>query len=182
MRLKSDVICNICQKVVNNPVFLPCHSVVCGDHMNDNTARNNMLKCEHCQKEFEMPINGFPICSIVNSILQQEFYLNVEGRDMKHSIQDLIYQLDNIQHNLKSSLIETEVFIIDFFSEIRRQIDIHRELVHKKFADAAINMNNQTEDEEKNYMVKLKCIFSQFVETNIAITNCEVINEFRKSN
>ena len=57
--LKSEMTCNICKLILKNPVSLPCSSSICGDHMVDGTAKNRVITCLECEKDFDVPSRGF---------------------------------------------------------------------------------------------------------------------------
>ena len=40
MSLKSEMSCNICKLVLDDPVTLPCTSSICGGNLRDGTAKN----------------------------------------------------------------------------------------------------------------------------------------------
>ena len=49
MNLKENLICNICNKILDDPVFLQCHCYVCNEHM---SSKINTIKCLNCNEEF----------------------------------------------------------------------------------------------------------------------------------
>ena len=49
---KSDFICRICHKILSDPINLPCHCVICSEHLSDSSVKDGLIKCEPCDDEF----------------------------------------------------------------------------------------------------------------------------------
>ena len=104
MSLKSELTCNICKLVLEGPVSLPCLSAICGEHLRDGTAKNEVIKCMKCEKDFEVSRSGFTPIKIVDNILTKGLYLSKEENAIKQAIQDLITKLEQLQSNLTKVL------------------------------------------------------------------------------
>ena len=128
MSLKSELICNICKLILKDPVLLPCLSVVCGKHLHDDITKSGVIMCLKCDKEFKLPESGFPPNEVVANIIAKEYHLNDKEKAIKRSIQDMIRKLEQLQEDLKQKHHEDlEANNFNYFSEIRRKIDIQRE-------------------------------------------------------
>ena len=128
MRLKSLMICNICNLMLSNtPITLPCTSSVCSEHLHDGTAIGGLIRCCECGQEFEVPSKGFPTNKIAFIVLAKDLHLNEKEKTLKHAIQELIQQLERLQLHLNKKYSDLERVSFDHFSELRRQIDLQRE-------------------------------------------------------
>ena len=180
MSLKSELICNICKLILKDPITLPCSSVICGEHLKDDTVKNGKITCLKCEAEFEMPKQGFDANKMCSIILENEFHLSEEEKTIKHAIQDLIQKLEKLQEDLKRKHSDLEQSYFHHFSEIRRKIDLHREEIKAKIDEIALKMIDQVNQQEKVYTLKIK--ESQFVQTEVDVQqNRQIVtDEFRK--
>ena len=179
---KSELTCNICKLVLNTPVTLPCSSVICGEHLRDDSVKNGMIKCMKCDKDFDVPRSGFPSNERVANILANDHYLNDEEKAIKNAIQELIQKLEQLQNVIKLKKNEMEVTSFDHFTEIRRHIDIQREELKKKIDEIALKLIDQANEREKVYKSKLKESISVIVDTDIKKFTQLLMREFRDPN
>ena len=71
MSMKTEIICNICKMILNNPIYLPCHCVVCDIHLKDSSVKDGWIKCLECDKAFEIAKNEFKPSKMATNILKQ---------------------------------------------------------------------------------------------------------------
>ena len=93
--------------------------------------------------------------SIVAHIIDNEMHLSDEEKALKKSLEEFISQLESLQNELIAKRANLDVTSFDYFSEIRRKIDIQREEYKSKIDEVCLKMISQTSIEEKNYKVKL---------------------------
>ena len=74
-----------------------------------------------------MPRRGFPSNERVANFLAKELHLSDEERSIKNAIQELIQKLEQLQYDVNLKQNDMELKSFDYFTEIRRQIDIQRE-------------------------------------------------------
>ena len=179
---KSELTCNICSLVLStSPVTLPCASVICGEHLRDDSIiKNGMIRCQKCGKDVDVPLNGFPSNKKVAGILEKELYLSNEEKSIKSAIRELIKNLAQLQIDVKLKQNVMEVTCFDHFSEIRRQIDIRRE--EHNSHEIALKLIDETKDREKAFSSKLKEAISGVIHTDLAKCTQLMENEFRRPN
>ena len=182
MSLKSELICNICKLVLSTPVTLPCSDVICGEHLRDDSVKNGIIKCMKCGKDSDVPRSGFPLNERVDNILANEQHLSKEEKAIKYAIQELIQKLEHLQNDVKLQQNAMEVTSFDYFSEIRRQIDIQREELKKKIDEISLKLIDQVNEREKVYKSKLKESISFVVDTDINKFSHLLMREFRDPN
>ena len=180
--VKSEIICNICKLILKDPVTLPCSSDICGEHLRDDTVKNGVITCEKCEKNFDVPRNGFATNLALTNLLANEFHLSNEEKTIKRAIQDLINQLKELQHLVVTSKRpEMELANFEHFTEIRRQIDIQREELKKKIDEIALKLIDQVNARENVYKSKLNETISGIVfDTDLAKYTQLVDQEFRR--
>ena len=159
MNRKSDLICNICKFILKDPVTLPCSHAVCVEHLRDSTVKNDSIQCLKCEKDFDVPRNGFEANLTLANLLANKFHLNDEEKSIKCAIQDLIKQLEQLQGSVNLKRDEMELANCNHFIEIRRQIDIQREELKAKIDEIALKLIAQVRER--------KCIQPQNKANNI---------------
>ena len=63
-QIKNLFDCDICDKLLIDPIVLPCGNVVCKKHI----EINNFI-CIKCQKEHVIPENGYKVNSRIQKLL-----------------------------------------------------------------------------------------------------------------
>ena len=68
---KSLFDCCLCNKMIVDPISLVCGNTICKIHLDkmlkDSTNKNNVFKCEMCNKKHCVPDGGF----VVNKLVQK---------------------------------------------------------------------------------------------------------------
>ena len=178
--VKSEIVCNTCKLILRDSVTLPCSSDICGEHLRDGTVKNGVITCE---KNFDVPRIGFAPNFELANLLASKSHLSNEEKTTKRAIQDLIHQLEELQHLvITSTKPEMELTTFEHFTEIRRQIDIQREELKRKIDEIALKLIDQTKKREEIYKSKLKEIISPIVNTDLATFTQLMANEFRRPN
>ena len=122
----------ICKFIVKDPVSPTCNCVMCREHLHDGTIKNQTIKCSKCDERFEVPEFGFAANKLAKNILANEFHLRQVEKTVKCEIQDLIQQLEQLQIHLKQTHSRMDRLSHTHFSDIRRQINFHRDQISEK--------------------------------------------------
>ena len=73
-QLKSSVACDLCNKLLVDPILIPCGNSICKTHLNE--LINNMPKekntfiCCICQDGHQIPKNGFMIQKKLQNLIK----------------------------------------------------------------------------------------------------------------
>ena len=178
MSFKSAFICNICNLVLKDPITLPCLCVICGQHLHDGSSKYGMIKCLKCGEVFDIPKEGFEANTFMATNLDEELYLTEEEKCIKHAIQNLIQKLEQLKEELMRKHSNLERISFDHFSEVRRQIDIHREELKAKVDEISLKMVEQVNENEAYFISKTEN--SSLLEVNITLSMQTLANEFRR--
>ena len=133
MSLKSELICNICQMILSDPVTLPCSSMICGEHLQDGANKHVRIRCLKCDTEFDVP---------------KELHLDEKEKSIRHAIQLLIPQMEQLQVDLKRKHSNLQRSCPDHFSKIRRNIDSQRGILSSNFV---LKISELVEKKEESY-------------------------------
>jgi hypothetical protein len=139
-----------------DPVVIPCGKFICKTHLdslmtNKSNDKGNFI-CEICQEQHLVPKNGF----MVNNRLQD--LLKVEINDLKFDdpiFDECKLEVEEAKENMsKVQELEkkTEMYIYDYFEDIKREIDLRREGLKQKIDDYSDKMIKSLEVNQMNYI------------------------------
>ncbi len=107
--------CQKCQKVIHEPVCLPCGETVCRSHSEDICSR----KCPFCLKTHQPPEGGFPPNLIVQNMLMNKRSF-VESKKLLEDLNMQFIEIETFRN-------DPEYYIDEYCRELTRQVDLRRE-------------------------------------------------------
>ena len=165
--VKKSVTCQICQKLYNNPVYLPCNYTVCQCHVEE------ILKQKH-----DDPANLDIPCFLCKNSHSTQLLLNLK---VNHTAIDLISSnsyLSDSEKKIKTKSIlfseelnslfqkcinriekDLDFFLIDYHNDIRNRIELQRKMLIEKInkkADSLIDRVNSIEEKHRKLLTKMK--------------------------
>ena len=176
---KSELQCQICGKILKDPVHLPCYCTICHDHLTDGSAKDGYIACETCGEKFEVKSMHSKVNRHAKCILDIEGHLNQEEKAAKIEIQNLIMQFQQLYGQIQQEQTIFEVSSYDHFAEIKRRIDLQREELKEKVDEIYLAIIRKVELHEEIYKQKLdetRC----FKEFNVDQETNNLEDEFRK--
>ena len=174
MNLRENLICNICNKFLNDSVFLPCHCCVCNEHM---SSKGN-IKCLKCNQEFPKS-KRFKPNELIDKILNSDLHLTEEQKSAKKLVAKMLSQFDAFLEGFKSNESSFEINISKQFDEIRNKIDLQREELKKKIDEIALEMIDHTKEKEKNLLNDLNRANSSIINSGVEEEGRQLLEEFR---
>ncbi len=154
MNFKSDFMCDVCKKILKNPVTLPCLcSEICEYHVDDLISKNVFkINCQICEKMSIIPQKGFTPNIVVRNFIEKNGHLLDEEKELKNDLTRLIDDLEMLIDDFKLKLREFTLLHSDHFAEIRRNIDIRRETLIMKINQISQIMIARVEEKEESLM------------------------------
>ena len=76
---KADFVCLICNKILNDPIDLPCdcgNSTICKKHLKDNSVKDGSIKCETCKEHFLVKDIKIKVNKFAKLFLDSEHHLS----------------------------------------------------------------------------------------------------------
>ena len=185
IHLKLEVACVMCNMVLNDPVTIPCGCHSCNEHLHDHFAIDNKIKCSKCNQVFEIPKEGFRVSyKTVKNIVNKDLYLSKEEKACKNELQTLLEILRNKNDEFLKNNVNLELCNEEHFSELIRQIDLHREKLKleicEKIDHYALDMIAQTRETQRSLKNSQKAI--AIPNLNIEKERRLIANVFRKVN
>ena len=128
--VKASFDCDLCEKLLKDPVVMPCGSTICKTHldklMTNPSNEKNTLICSICQEEHFIPKKGF----IVYKRLQKLITLELNDLKVSPVFHECTKEIEDAKEKMvKVELLEqnAENYIYEYFENIKRQVDIRRE-------------------------------------------------------
>ena len=141
MNQKQSFVCNICKKIQNKPVYLPCLcNSVCQQHIDDlieiqkKIEQKESIQCEEFHV-FEVEADAFAPNTHLAKLIDKEDYLTEEE---KHQKLDLVKNSLNILNSFERFKIDHDqckITRFDHFQELRRKINLRRDELIKEITD-----------------------------------------------
>ena len=125
MTNSEDLVCDYdcCKMILENPVTLLCGNTLCKEHLDNFDEK---FTCFFCNEEHQIPKNGF----IINKTIAKIINNYVNSNPLRNKIQASFEELsESIEDYVK---IDPDVFVFDYFAEIRNKVDLHREELKKE--------------------------------------------------
>jgi hypothetical protein len=107
------------------------------DKFNDN------FYCSFCDQEHQIPQDGFPKSIKIMKMI--DFVIQLDPLRKK-----IVESFDSLRENiLKYQEINPDSFIYNYFSEIRNQVDLHRDELKKEIDDKSDEIIQQLKEKEE---------------------------------
>lgn len=117
--------CDICGNFLNTPITLPCHNVVCEFHLKDSFSfKNDKIKCSLCNKDHEIPENGFEKHQKIMDLIESNVHLYDHEKAFIEKMKTLIENYENILDKTKSSKLDTKIMLEERTADIKNKIDL----------------------------------------------------------
>ena len=180
MNLKSDMICNICKKFLNEPISLPCHCCICNEHtqMPANKFMGRSIKCLTCRKEYSK-VDNFKRNELAEKILRINLHLNDEEKSLKLILIRVLDDTEKSLEHFKMVNSEFETEINKHFNAIQQRIEAQRDDLKNKIDQIASSMIDQVKCKETVMTSDFKEIYSKFTCRGRVSQTKKLLDEFR---
>ena len=179
-----DLVCTICHLIVENPVSLPCQSVICSAHMYDNDNDNftiTSITCGTCNLEYQVPANGFNPNEAIRSIVATNGHISEDKKELKNSLRDLNMELEQMYELVDSCRVDAEEACHKYFNNIKVNIVHHVDtLPQYNVGEFVKDLRDQTNIEEAKYVRKLAEIFARRVNLDFKLEKRRLVDLFRQ--
>ncbi len=129
-KFKKFFDCDLCHQVLVDPISFPCGNNVCKDHLDKllkNVSKEKcFFQCEICQEEHFIPKSGFKVDKRLQRGLEIQFNtlkltsIFDECKAVIKTVHEKVAKIEMLEKN-------SEVYIYDYFEDIKRKVDIRRE-------------------------------------------------------
>jgi hypothetical protein len=168
----SEYICDFsgCEKYLKEPINLSCGHIVCKQHVN---KLEKTFKCPKCDKENVIPEGSFKINLKMNETLKSNSHLTGLHKQVKEKFDQLEKVIDKFY---EKHLERPQLFIHEFYAEIRNKIDIQREI----FIARNLELNHENiHNRSDKFLSELKQLEQECYENEKKIDKMNLI-EYKK--
>ena len=150
----NDLIkCTKCKEILKMPVLMPCGNSICSHHIKDKENKNKRLECLICQKNHNIPVNGFPRNLALESLLETNFYKIDLGEEYKSAI-DKCSLFDDLLKRFNKIKNDPERGIYKEISDLKNEVDLRREEMKLKIDKESLEMIEKLDEFEKECKLK----------------------------
>ncbi len=130
LKSKSQLTCSYCSKILKDPILLPCDESICLEHISERDVRKqNRIKCNKCQQEFQVRDNQFISNESLTQIIESHSYLNDEEISLKQQLEVSIKVFFEYYDEFIQNKTQLESDVFEHFQEMRFKVDEHREAI-----------------------------------------------------
>lgn len=139
--------CDMCKKVLVDPVTIPCRNTICKSHVNELLERRAKQKssfiCELCEEEHVVPEDGFAINKRIKSELDTDPNpLFIECRKSIEESKETVKKIESIRG-------DPECYLYEYFNEIKHQVELRRKVLKveiDKYSDGIVDQIERTKE------------------------------------
>ena len=145
--------CTICHDIIESPVILPCNDNICKKHVLNQT--NDVIQCENCGFEHQIPTNGF----LANNVLKEIIEAETGNLDLKSVHKEAKKSCESFENALK----EFELLIRDPFFYTYERINELKNTIQLKGEELKLIIDEEMKkhiDRLEEYERKCKEYFS----------------------
>ena len=166
-RIKRLFDCDLCNKLLSDPVALPCGYTICQSHVNELLERRfkapSTFVCELCEDDHVVPANGFVLNKKFKSALDIElnrFKIDIEVYDeCKMTLETALAKYTE----LHGMVTDSDNYISEYFERIKRDVNFRRDELKLKI-DTYSDETLQSIEKSKQCLIKLSKEVNQLIE------------------
>jgi hypothetical protein len=160
---------------------------LCNEHLTEkNVVKQNRIKCAECKQDFEVKEHDFKSIEILKEQIDDHVYLSDEEISLKKQIQDSIKTFFQMYEQFTLNKTRIDLDVHNHFTEIRFQLDEHREELKQKIDEIYMEMIEKTKKFEFVYLNsiedQLEASLKSFETTSIEQSLKETEETFRNPN
>jgi len=155
---KLDYACKFCNKILKDPVVLPCGISICSEHTKN--LDNDCIECKFCSStKHNVPHKGFSKnIDLKNQIEILNAHLSEDELKRKNAFRLIYEQLDEMFDDFNVKVNEFEYFTHEHFAELECQIELRRENLKIRVDDLSQELLEMVREKRKLFVAKSKRI------------------------
>ena len=148
--LNDSINCTKCESIIAQPVVLPCGHSICKYHV-DKSEKSGVgdrkIGCEHCEKRFEIRVEGFARNRALENLLEKKIEW-IDLGDEYNSAFDKCKLFSDLLEQLNLMNNDPETRIHSVISDLRNKVDLRREELKDEIDKEALTMIRILDDFE----------------------------------
>lgn len=154
--LEKSIKCRSCQKIIFEPVFLPCGHSICKQHVNEAVGENEkQIKCDICAESFDIPSKGFA----PNRALEGLMEVDIDELDLGEEYNSAFKKcakFEDLLEQFKKVKNHPETRIHEVLNDLRNKVDLRREVLKHQIDKEAMEMIEKIDEYEKECKASIK--------------------------
>ena len=138
--------CALCHELLESPVLLPCSCNICNKHVKNQT--NNVIRCEKCGIDHQIPTNGFHANSALQVILEAEI-AKLDLGSVHKSAKKSCESLEKTLEEFKVILNDPSFYTHERISELKNAVELKGEELKLRIDEEMKKLIDRLEDYEK---------------------------------
>jgi hypothetical protein len=151
-KILNAIKCAICREILETPVILPCYDTICKKHVLNNI--NDVIRCEQCGVEHQIPTNGFHPNNALQEIIDAEI-ANLELGSVHKEAKKSCESVEETLKELEMILKDPHFYTHEKISELKNGVELKGEelkLIIDKVMMKLIDRLEEYERESKEYI------------------------------
>ena len=146
--------CALCHQLLESPVILPCSCNICKKHfINQN---KDLIRCEKCGVEHQIPINGFHANNALQVIIEAEI-AKLDSGSVHKSAKKSCESVEETLNEIKVLLNDPSFYTQERISELKNSVQQKGEELKLKIDEEMKKLIDRLEEYErksKEYLSK----------------------------
>ena len=140
--IKETLTCKVCNNILKQPVFLPCHKTLCQTHID---PVEKYLKCFFCNELHDIPLEGFKPNEMARNLISSNTHLSEQERKYKTNLDESLEKLQKKYEEFMQIEPQLKTLNFEHFTHIRDTINEQRDKLKLEIDHMAEQMLKQTE-------------------------------------
>ena len=177
MNIKKKLTCNYCHDIFKHPITLICcNKNICKHHIDElmRESSSNQFSCPLCNQDNKN--QNFNIIEIIQDLIEMELHEFKLDPKYKITRDNLMIEIENLEKILK----DPENIIYEQISELKRQVDLDREILKSQIDTLADGLIQQLESYEKEFKAEYKTNIDLEKYNRVIESSRSQLNEFEK--
>ena len=172
--------CFICNKILLEPIKLPCNGRICAEHIQNLTK--SVFECKSCKKEHFMHQHEFIRDLELQKQIDADRHLTANEKKHQSSINSLFEQMFELFADFSLKFNEFEYFNHEHFAELERQVEIRRENLKIQIDEISDEIIKQVKEKKQTFIDAARNISIDKIKERIERDKVESIEQFRLLN
>lgn len=125
-KLHSVFDCKACDRILEDPIVLPCGETICKKDLDGFPIENNEIECKFCMGKHVQSESGFPTDKRIQKMLKIQLDQLV-FESMFENCRNVLNELNYKVQELSVMENDPDYYIYEYFSKIINQVDTIRE-------------------------------------------------------
>ena len=176
MNIKENLTCKHCYQVYSEPITLTCGHSLCKQHIQDlqSVDHKNTFLCPFCNEQYSN--QNFKVNEALQYLLDMEAHKFTIDSKYEQVFTDFKTEIIN----LESILNEPENVIYEEIHELKRQVDLDREIIKSRIDALADDIILQLELYEKQFKEEYKTFVNMKHFNSLVETSKQKLKEYEK--